>query len=238
MSQPLPQQDAFEEPSLSLAERELIPLDTAWLSIWMQPRDTMYSILSHHPSYMVLPLGALFGVRCAMELAFRMSLGDFMPAWQILTGVLVGGCIFGVMGLFMYGALVKWTGSWLGGKANYTEARAAVAWSSLPSVVVLLMTFMMLPLMMGHGVFTQAAMASPLVMVAGAGTLLAVLVTGIWSYVLKIMCLAEAHQFSGWKGFGSVVLADLLIGVMLGVVMIPLFFLGFLAAYMAVGNLM
>jgi hypothetical protein len=164
---------------------------------------------------MVLILAALSGIAQALDNAVSRSAGDTLPLSLILSICLIGGPLGGLVSLYLFGALLRWTGSWLGGTGTAAEVRAAIAWSAVPTTAGLLLWLPMLALL-GVDMFTSFApqiVVSPLVVMSLSGFTLLLLALSIWNVALSILCLAEAHRFSGWHAFGAWLLAILLFTV-------------------------
>ena len=137
--------------------------------------------------------------------------GDRFPVAAVLLMALVGGSISGVIGIYIGGAWLKWTGSWFGGTASATEVRAAVAWSSVPRLAALLLWIPQLAFY-GKEMFTSHAprMASnPGLLYVSA---IIAIVLAIWAYIVLLQCLAEVHRFSAWKALGATLLPALVLG--------------------------
>ena len=195
-----------------------------WISIWTKPRATIRQIVDTRPTYMVLPLAMLSGVAQVLDNASSRNLGDRAPLAAVIAAAVIIGPLSGLLTLFLFGALMRWTGSWLGGVATSQQIRAALAWGRLPGVCVLAIWIPLLVLF-GNDVFSEdiesrpdPAMALGAIVVLG----LAGLVLGIWQAVLVIKCLAEVHQFSAWKGLGTMLLAGL---VIFAIIIIPVILL-------------
>jgi hypothetical protein len=142
-------------------------------------------------------------------------MGDALSLPVVFLHATVFGAIGGVISLHISGALIRWTGSWLGGQATFDEVRAAIAWASVPQIYLLVLWIPEL-LIFGEEMFTTATPridSSPLLaflLLAFAGL---EIVVGAWNIVVYRKCIGEAHQFSAWKGLASTILAGLIIAV-------------------------
>ncbi|MES0491628.1 MAG: YIP1 family protein [Leptospirales bacterium] len=88
---------------------------------------------------MVLILAAVAGFSQVLDRASSRSFGDTFE-WPIIFLIAaVAGPIFGIIVLYIIGAVFKWTGSWIGGKASFKNIRIAVAWSNVPILWALLL---------------------------------------------------------------------------------------------------
>lgn len=191
-----------------------------WLAIWIMPRKTIRQIVDADPDRHVAILAVLSGVARALDIAAKQMLGDMMSLKDMLIICVIGGIVGGVLWLWLRGELYRWTGSWFGGKATAREVRAAVAWSSIPDVVMLL-TFILIIAFFGHDWFTSSSywVYNPfaLHLILGLAILGATLL--VWRMVLFIKCLSEVHRFSSWRGLVSSIPAAL-IEIIIAIIML------------------
>lgn len=181
-----------------------------WRAMWLHPRRTLRGILSTNPRHFVLllVLAAGIGTVCMQGLRF------WWPAYQAGALVLAvsAGVVLGVVRLYFFGWWYRWIGSWLGGSAKAIEVRAAIAWAGLPTVGL-------------FGLWAVLAVLSPEATVTGGvvtsgvpvGFLLVSVVLWIWQAALSCHALGEAHQFSSWKGLGTLVISNTLLFVPIAV---------------------
>ena len=135
------------------------------------------------------------------------------------------GMVAGVIALYLGAALIRWTGSWLGGQASAGEVRAALAWGHLP---VYFAAVLWLPYLgfFGNEIFMSempSVQARPWLLLVLLN--LAVLEKGlvVWGLVTLVLAVAEAHRFSGWRSLGSIVMAVLVLIVPLMMLAVLLF---------------
>ncbi len=115
----------------------------------------------------------------------------------LVAGALTGA-LAGLLGTFIVGALYYSIGKWIGGKGTL--------WDPLTSLVVLAYA--------GH-VGTMFILPSMLVY-------LAVLV---WSLVISVPGMAEAHQFSSWRSLATWLLCGLFLTIVVFAVVFAVFVL-------------
>lgn len=138
------------------------------------------------------------------------SPGNKLSFGAVLIVLVLGGSIGGIIGNFLAAALIRWTGSWLGGRADFDECRAALAWASVPQVVNIALMLLLL-CVIGEGLFKSDGLegAEPwkgLLLVAVGVTQI---VLGCWMIFLILKTVAEVHRFSAWKSLGALLLAAL-----------------------------
>lgn len=186
-----------------------------WVSMWTRPRDTVRHLIRSGSLEMVLVLAALAGIGEVLDNASFQDLGDRYPVTMIVLLAVLLGPALGIVGLYTTGALLGWTGGWLGGTGRSRDVRVAVAWAGLPLVAALGLWLFDLAVF-GPEMFTaetpriEASLGlSLLVMLSG----LASFTLAVWSFVLACKAIGEAHRFSAWKALGSMFLAGLVLVV-------------------------
>jgi hypothetical protein len=103
------------------------------------------------------------------------------------------GPLLSIISLYVAGAIIRVVGGWLGGKATSAEVRAALAWSSVPQIVVLILRVPGLVLF-GNEMFSRAKpviMGDPAPRYFLVAVLLIDLFLLVWSLILGFFCLAE-----------------------------------------------
>lgn len=195
----------MDTPDESAASPE--PLEP-WITIWTRPRATVRWLVENHPERNLLLLAALGGITQVLDRAVWRSLGDRLPLLTILGFAVVGGIITGIAAMYLGSALLRWTGSWLGGKASPEEVRTAVAWANVPLVVALALWIPELALF-GKELFTSATPqidSSPALLAALIVFGLLDLTLAVWAVVIFVTGLSEVQGFSVWKAAGNAAL--------------------------------
>lgn len=80
-------------------------------------------------------LACLAGIDFNIDKAYSDNLFSLYSGFYIFILIIViilGGILRGFITLYIPSALLKITGSWLGGKANYSDIRIITGWSDLP----------------------------------------------------------------------------------------------------------
>ena len=193
----------------SIEEQLLNP----WVSMWTKPRATIQQIVDTNPQRLVLLLAAAAGFGQALDRASINSIGDRVDWPVIFIVAAVGGPIAGLIGLYIGGALIHWTGTWIGGKTSAENIRAAIAWSSVPMLWALLLWIPELALF-GQELFTAETPVIDADTTLNSAFLAfgAVEVTiGIWTLIVYLKCLGQVQGFSAWKALGNSILAGLVI---------------------------
>ncbi|MCH7797740.1 MAG: YIP1 family protein [Planctomycetes bacterium] len=196
-----------------------------WFTMWLHPRATTREILDTDPARLVIALAMFGGVLNALDHASVASLGEELSVPMIFALAIPVGMVAGVIALYLGAALIRWTGSWLGGQASAGEVRAALAWGHLP---VYFAAVLWLPYLgfFGNEIFMSempSVQARPWLLLVLLN--LAVLEKGlvVWGLVTLVLAVAEAHRFSGWRSLGSIVMAVLVLIVPLMMLAVLLF---------------
>jgi hypothetical protein len=199
-----------------------------WFSIWRHPRATIQRIVDTDPTRLVLVWAAIGGLVETLNRASARSAGDTLELATILLISVVVGPVVGILSLFLVGALLRWTGRWLGGVASQEQIRAAIAWSLVPYLWVSLMWIPEL-LLFGEEMFTTQTPrldAAPVLAFVLLGMVVVEFAGTVWAFVVYLKCLGQVQNFSAWKALGNLLLVGL-------VVVVPLLFIAFVFAALA-----
>lgn len=184
-----------------------------WISMWTRPRATMQQIIEENPERLVLLLAAIGGFSEALDRASTENLGDKMALPVIFAMAAVAGPILGIAGLYIGGALLRWTGEWIGGKGTSTTIRAAWAWSNVLLIWSLLLWIPALGFF-GNEFFTAeipGIEGDPLMLFILLGIGAVEVVIRLWTFVVYLKCLGQVQGFSAWKALGNTLLAGLVV---------------------------
>ena len=192
-----------------------------WLSIWTRPRATLRQILQEDPRRSLFRLAALGGIADALGLVVGSGLGDTLSPASCLAIALVGGALGGILFLFISSGLILIAGRWLGGRGGGAQVMAAVAWSSVPEIWGLLL-WLPRAALLGEEVFREAPSrieGNPPAALFLGFLMLAQTLIGFWGFLIALKCIGEAHQVSGLRAFGTLLLVALMAGVPLVLLM-------------------
>lgn len=175
-----------------------------WLSMWTAPRKTIRFVVEKTSSYGIIWLSAIYGLECMIFYLHFWSLGFKAPSLALFIPSLVFSPLVGFIWIAFYGWIMRSTGKWLGGKARSVELRAAVAWSRLPFLLLLLVWALLWALNPNH-LFIQY----------GPGTLSLIFTLSwglvqLWSYILFIQAVSVVQHFNILRSLANIGLSWLI----------------------------
>jgi len=192
----------------------------------------MRQILDADPRRMVHLLALAAGALGGLEAHVPAPASDMMPLPAIIAMKTIFGALGALLFLYLFGFLLRLTGRWLDGTGDFVAVRAALAWSMIPNIWNALLLF---PLFVYMGADAFNFDPAETIQEPGGAVLLIpltllTLVVAVWSIVITIKCVAEAHRFSAWHGLGAVLLS-------LVILTIPVVLIVIFVALVAVGTL-
>lgn len=204
--------------SSKAAPRQRNPLTySPWITIWYRPRVTMRAIIESDPKkdvLLIVILSGILGFFTGTLVSFMIT-GDFTVLIIFMILTLILGPLIGIAQLYIMGAVLGFTGMLLGGKGTAEEVRAALAWGNIPTFAIsavmipfILMLFATMP--SSEQVMQPGASVSPLVSLSSCFLMLTVPFFLYSFYFVFLQSLAEAHQFSGWRAFFSILLPGII----------------------------
>jgi len=182
--------------------------ENPFFTIWTRPRATIRGIVNINPAYLVILLTIASGIVQALNDAVRINAGDNLSLQAVLVTALVRGSIGGLIFLYVGAWFVGLSSSWLGGRADSGEVRAAMAWSSVPIVATIPIWLIQLAVA-GREMFTTEmpnVVANPALSVFMIVTTVIEVLLAIWSFVLFLKTLGEVQGFSAWRALASLFL--------------------------------
>jgi signal peptidase I len=182
------------------------PPPSPWLSMWFKPGDTIERVVAMNPRHHVLLLAALGAIsNLVLQLIdFRRTIE--LPNWQILAGVVLGGAIIGVVSLYISGLMFRWAGNIFGGRAPAVQLRAAIAWGTVPAVLMLAINLIVLIVLMPNSANVPRVAQPPIVVLQAIAAALS-----LWSVIATFLMLKRLQGFGIWRAIASSVLGWTLI---------------------------
>ncbi len=185
---------------------------TSFFTIWTAPRATIRRIVDTDPTRNVIALAAVGPAINALAGQWSKALGNNanLPVlWPIRVAVIVAfSAAVGVLSLFILGAVLKWSGSLLGGVANRVEVRAALAWPQV--ILIVAQIILLIAVLLGVPIPVPAPGALPQIDPALHKVMVVQGVLGFWGFIVSLKCIGEVHRFSAWRALGAILIPPLI----------------------------
>ena len=196
-----------------------------FLRIWIKPRETIRYIINTNPTKYVFIIAMVYGMLEFLNKAIEKNYGESMSLVSIFIQSIVFGSLLGILALFINAALIKWTGKWIGGKANFDEIMAAIAWGIVPLLTGVIILYIPLFIFFGKDLFINEIVFQPnsfktiFLIIFGVIEIIAL----IWTIIVFLKCLSEVQGFSVWKALGNTLLAFLVVFIPLIILALIIF---------------
>lgn len=155
----------------------------------------------------------LAGMTRSFDRAVRNNMGDTMSLWGIIGFSIVVGGLFGWLSYYLYAFFMSWTGKWLNGTAPTAALLRVLAYSTIPTVLGLLVLFAQIAvygktIFMEEGIILEEGTLQPFVFY---GLVALEIGLSLWSVVLLVIGIAEVQRFSVGKAVLNVLLPFVLL---------------------------
>lgn len=205
----------MQETNLYLKKEPYLTDEEVFSNIWVNPRKVFKFINAHNYNKYVYLLLILAGVANAFYKNTEYDLSGLV----IFLYVFIGG-LLGLIGNYIYAALINWTGSWLNGKAETSAILRTIAFSNIPLILTLSITIARY-IIRGNGNFSDGLEDSNSLTYIIENILLILNgILGIWSFVIFVIGIAEIQKFTIIKAFLNTILPILVFVVPIVLVLI------------------
>jgi Yip1-like protein len=207
---------------MTLTEGIDLSQENPFFTIGTRPRATIRGIVDRNPTFRVLPLAMAFGILQVLQIESLQNLGDRLSVPAILLIAVLFGPPGGLISLYVGAWFIAVTCRPFGGRADSTEVRAALAWSSVPLLATVPLWIMRI-VFLGREMFTAAKPSlytNPALIILVFVTVIPEFVLSIWWLVVTLKALGEVQRFSAWKALGSVLVlvSIFILMVVLGII--------------------
>ncbi|HSP23349.1 MAG TPA: YIP1 family protein [Planococcus sp. (in: firmicutes)] len=190
-------------------------------AVWLKTRKTARYVIEEKTTGFAIMLIMLSGIGSGLMGMQSSGAGAGVAGWVILLLSLTLGPVVGLGSAALLSALYLLVGKLFKGKATYIEMFKAVAVSMIPYVWIA-------PILLAWATLApDSYFVDPLAENGNGEGFTTLIVLGIISFVLSIWgiiiqskAIGEAHQFNSWKGFATVMIPAVVIGVVVIVVVV------------------
>ncbi|WP_153731659.1 Yip1 family protein [Sporosarcina obsidiansis] len=176
-----------------------------FLTIWSQPSNTIRYVMEHkNISYGVVII-ALATLTVAPMTGTSFYFIDEFSIPVVLGSSLVLMFFGSLLAWLLQSVLSTWIGKWLGGKGSFKEMMSVIPLSIIPTIWMFPLTFLFMISMIFTMMNEGTPMATAFVLLVFAGPLINLIFFGlsIYSTVILSKAIGIVHQFSSWRGFGT-----------------------------------
>jgi Yip1 domain len=191
---------------------------TPFFTIWTEPRATIRRIVDSDPTRYVIALAAIGPAMNALAGQWSKALNNnanlsvLWPLW-VAASVAIQAAL-GVLFLFIFGAVFKWSGALLGGVASRLEVRAALAWAQVPGIAAVII--LLIAVLSGIPMPQPTPGTLPHIDPAFYKVLFVESVLAIWGFIVSLKCIGEVHRFSAWRALAAILIPFLIVVVAVG----------------------
>jgi Yip1 domain len=193
---------------------------TPFFTIWTEPRATIRRIVETDATLDVIPLAAIGPALNALAGQWSRAISNnanLSVLWPVRVVVsVVIQAVLGIVFLYIFGAIFKWSGALLGGVASRVEVRCALAWSQIPAIAAVIV--LLIAVLAGVPIPQPTPGSFPHIDPAFYKILFIESVFGIWGFVVSLKCMGEVHRFSAWRAFVAILIPPLIVLVGIGFV--------------------
>jgi len=197
-------------------------------SIWFSTRETIRYVIDHKPLKYSIIIAAIAGIPTSLNSAGELSKSFDLSIWLLLLGALILGPVLGLIGWGISTVLYTFVGKWFGGMGTFREMGKAMG-------VVLIPTIWMTPywivsMLMAQSGITQfnpysGYQSGGLIWLMVSGIVM--LTFGIWMIVIQSRAIGEVHQFSSLRGFVTLIIPAIVIGILAFIIIFSILFTTF-----------
>lgn len=190
-------------------------------AVWLRTRKTARFVIEEKTTGFAIMLIMLSGIGSGLMGMQSSGAGAGMAGWLILVLSLTLGPVVGLASAAFLSALYLLVGKLFKGRATYIEMFKAVAVSMIPYIWIA-------PVLLAWATLApDTYFADPLAENSNGEGFMTLIVLGIISFILSIWgiviqskAVGEAHHFNSWKGFATVMIPAVVIGVVIIVVVV------------------
>lgn len=203
-------------------EREKTPIHehvNPFLSIWYEPRVAARYVIETKTYVFPLVLALISGVIGFVSQSFTdnpyfLSGSDVYIMFNALFGALGGviGWIVGSFFMMLFGKMFR-------GKATFKDMALALSVGYIPTILIGLLTLLDIAIVgptmfIENGFNTGGNLAWILLSISIK------MILSVWGMIISIKAISEAHRFSSWQGFGTMMIPAIIVFVFVSLILI------------------
>lgn len=199
-----------------LEEKQLHSKLNPFTSVWFHPKQTaryMIDVQSIRYAILILSIGYIGSL-----LSGVMDID--IPIWMIVLLCVLLAPIAGIIGT-SFSSFIAWLfGKLFKGTATFSELFKALSITAIPFIV--LIPFYTIWLAISPESLLVVDYTGPLPWIFWVANLVTIVVS-IWTFVITVAAVAEAHQISNWAAFFTVFIPTIMIGFLFFIIIVIIF---------------
>jgi hypothetical protein len=186
-----------------------------WKTVWWEPRRTIRYLTAYRIDRWMLALAMMAG---AVRTLFRLKDPGF-------AGLLVNpllGAFGGILSMYVTALLLRWVGTWFGGRARTWDIARAWAWSNVPIVPVFAL-LLLIRIGLATALITDSEdLLNPfrLESVVWGLVALGIVALHLWSLVIFVVMLSEVQQWPLSRTLASLLTPILILSILVIMVLL------------------
>jgi len=201
-----------------------------FFSVWLSTRKTIRYTLQNKTLGYSIALAAISGVASSISSANELLKSFDVPLLILIIGILLVGPLLGLLTWGISTTIFHLVGKLFQGRGTFKEMAQAMGIVMIPGIWM--SPFWILSLIFTHNniflinetdIFTAGAFIWLLI------STLVLMFFAIWMIVIQSKAIGEVHQFSSWKGFATLIIPSILLGIIFIIIAVAfaLFFFSF-----------
>lgn len=194
-----------------------------FVSIWFSTRKTTRFVLENKNLRYSVTLAAVAGIPLALRSGSQLMKHFDLSLWKLVIGLFLLGPLYGLLSWGISTLLFTYFGKWMGGVGTLTGMGKTMGIVLIP--VIWMTPFWILETAIVH---TQPSIMQGTTGATAIGLLwilLSTLVTlaySIFMIVIQSRAIGEVHEFSSWKGFGTLIIPAVILGIITIIILFSL----------------
>ena len=183
-----------------------------FLTVWMHPKQTARDMIDNKPLGFIFVLIAIGSFAAFGSGYVNSELDDTLSVPILVILSLFLGPLVGIIIMFIYSGILFLVGKLLRGTGSFWDIFKAGALTYIPSMVTGFFYYIWM-------VFSPASYFS--MYETSAFSIIVPLLSfvfGVWSIVINIAALAEAHRFSNWRAFFTLLIPFIIVMIFIFVI--------------------
>lgn len=195
-----------------------------FLSVWLNTRNTVRYVIEEKSMVYIFLLILLTGVTSTFVSMYQGTDDIGIPIGILIVGSAIISPIAVAIGIAIMSGIYLLVGKMFKGTGTYVELFKAVATSMIPQIW-LLPLFIILMVISPDSFFAGSESASNGAVFFMAIIAVILAVVTVWGIVIQSKAIGEAHRMSSWKGFFTLLIPSVIIGLVVFVFIFIILFL-------------